>query len=167
MPRPRITRRVFFQPSVTYFKPTGVRLLHLDESILNYDEFESVRLIDTEGIEQEKAAKKMKISQPTFSRLLKNARKKISDAIVNGKAIKIQGGVYKMVQTQGRGLGLGRGSGRGAGRGAGGRGRMGGFAAGPGGDCVCPKCGAKAAHQVGVPCYQQKCPKCGSAMTRG
>ena len=47
-----------------------------------------------------------------------------------------------------------------------GRGRMGSFALGPGGDCVCPKCGTKAVHYRGTPCFQQKCPKCGSQMTR-
>jgi len=47
------------------------------------------------------------------------------------------------------------------------RGRMGGFIAGPGGSCVCPKCGYTAPHTVGTPCYQQTCPKCGSRMTRG
>jgi len=48
-----------------------------------------------------------------------------------------------------------------------GLGRMGGpFAAGPNGNCVCPKCGYKKQHQIGVPCYQMKCPKCGSQMTR-
>ena len=48
-----------------------------------------------------------------------------------------------------------------------GRGRQGGTrAAGPGGQCTCPKCGTKATHQVGVPCYQQNCPKCGTKMTR-
>ena len=48
------------------------------------------------------------------------------------------------------------------------KGRMGGpYAAGPGGDCVCPSCGEKLAHMAGQPCNQRKCPKCGSAMTRG
>lgn len=63
---------------------------------------------------------------------------------------------------KGQGPGTGRGQGR---SGAGGRG--GGFGAGPGGNCVCPNCGEKATHQLGTPCYEQKCPKCGAAMTRG
>ena len=62
--------------------------------------------------------------------------------------------------------GHGPGSGKGMGRGGGGRGLGGGSAAGPGGYCVCPNCGEKAAHQLGNPCYEQKCPKCGTAMTR-
>ncbi len=50
--------------------------------------------------------------------------------------------------------------------GRGGRGRMGGFGSGPGGNCICPNCGATAAHQRGVPCFQVKCPNCGSPMIR-
>ena len=65
----------------------------------------------------------------------------------------------------GQGLGTGRGTGRGRGQGRG-MGRMSGFALGPGGNCVCPSCGTKAAHQVGIPCYQVRCPKCGQSMTR-
>jgi hypothetical protein len=61
----------------------------------------------------------------------------------------------------GRGPGTGRGKGRGSGRG-----RQGGFAAGPGGECVCPKCGKTAPHQRGAPCVQMTCPACGAAMTR-
>ncbi len=48
-----------------------------------------------------------------------------------------------------------------------GKGRMGRFAAGPGGSCVCPRCGYSTSHAIGTPCYQQTCPKCGSRMTRG
>jgi len=161
MPRPRRIRRIFFDPRITYFKPAGISLAYLQDSILTKEELESIRLIDLENISQSKAGKKMKISQPTLSRLLTSARKKIADALINAKAIKIQGGNFKMVQPTGRGLGVGRG------RGAGGRGRMGGFAAGPSGNCVCPKCGHTEAHQTGVPCYQKKCPKCQSPMTRG
>jgi hypothetical protein len=72
---------------------------------------------------------------------------------------------------RGQGPGTGRGmrgrGGAGSGRGGGGgQGLGGGFAAGPGGYCVCPNCGEKAPHQLGQPCYEQKCPKCGSAMSR-
>ena len=68
---------------------------------------------------------------------------------------------------KGQGPGTGRGMGRGgAGRGRGGQGQGGGFAAGPGGNCVCPNCGEKAPHQWGQPCYEQRCSKCGTGMTR-
>jgi len=170
MPRPRICRRIFFNPHTTYFKPAGISITNLQDSILTKDELEAIRLIDLEEVEQKKAAKQMKISQPTLSRLLSSARKKIADALINAKAIKIQGGNFKMVQPTRRGSGLGQGAGMGRGMGRGrrtsGGGRMGGFAAGPGGGCTCLKCGATATHQTGVPCYQQKCPKCGGPMTR-
>ena len=64
-------------------------MIELEETILTLPEFEAIRLIDFKEIPQEEAAKKMEISQPTLSRILKSARKKISDALINGKAIKI------------------------------------------------------------------------------
>jgi predicted DNA-binding protein (UPF0251 family) len=95
MVRPRLCRRIGFNPNVTYFKPRGIPLSELDETILSVEEFEAVRLKDLEGLEQEECAKKMNISQPTFHRLVVSARKNIADAIVNGKAIKIEGGNFK------------------------------------------------------------------------
>ena len=94
MVRPRICRRIRFKPNITYFKPAGIRIVDLEEVILAFEEFEAIRLIDLEEIEQGKAGNMMKISQPTLSRLLKSARKKISEAIIKGKAIKIEGGNY-------------------------------------------------------------------------
>ena len=154
MPRPRRIKRIFFNPKVTYFKPAGIRMIDLQETILTKEELEAIRLIDYENTSQTKAGGKMKISQPTLSRLLTSARKKIANALINGQAIKIQGGNFEMVQPRGMGR-------------SGGGGRMGGgFAAGPGGNCVCPKCGHKSQHPIGTPCYQMKCPKCSSPMTR-
>ena len=96
MVRPNRCRRVNLEPNITYFKPRGIPLVELAEVILHVDEFEAVRLKDFERLEQEECAKKMNISQPTFHRLVFSARKKIADAIVNGKAIKIEGGNYKI-----------------------------------------------------------------------
>lgn len=95
MPRPRRCRRVGQEPNVTYFKPAGIRMVDLKETTLTVEEFEAVRLKDYEQLTQEEAAKKMGISQPTFHRLILEARKKLSDAIVNGKAIKIKGGKFE------------------------------------------------------------------------
>jgi electron transport complex protein RnfB len=67
-------------------------------------------------------------------------------------------------RSQGPGGGAGGGQGRGLGPGGGRRG--GGFGGGPGGFCVCPACGQKAPHQRGVPCFEVKCPHCGTMMTR-
>ncbi len=89
MPRPCIRRRIFGRPNSLYFKPAGIRLTELEEINLEMPEFEAIRLIDLEETPQEKASEQMQISQPTLSRILKSARKKISQAIIHGKAIKI------------------------------------------------------------------------------
>lgn len=157
MARPKKKRIVNFNPEVTYFKPRGIPLSQLEEVKLAVDELEALRLADFEDIDQIKAAKKMKISQSTFQRILTSARKKVAEALVKGKAVEVKGGDYIMSPRFGRGGP------------AGGRGRMGGpYAAGPGGECQCtnPKCGYTVAHQRGLPCMQMKCPKCGSAMVR-
>jgi predicted DNA-binding protein (UPF0251 family) len=90
MGRPHICRKIKSNPNFTYFKPKGSPLSQLEEVILQVDEFEAIRLKDLERLEQEECAKKMNISQPTFHRLVVSARKKISDAIINGKAIKVE-----------------------------------------------------------------------------
>ena len=97
-PRPTKTRRVDFNPSATYFKPAGIPLRSLEEVIITFEEMEALRLKDFEGIEQIEASNKMKISQPTFFRVLKSARKKVSEALTEGKAIKIEGGNYSLVK---------------------------------------------------------------------
>ncbi|MDD4128728.1 MAG: DUF134 domain-containing protein [Candidatus ainarchaeum sp.] len=90
MVRPRIPRRINFEPNATYFKPAGIPLRELEEVVLSFEEAESIRLKDYQSLDQIIAAKKMNISQPTFYRILITARKKIAEALINGKAIKIQ-----------------------------------------------------------------------------
>ena len=89
MPRPCIKRRIQGRPDSSYFKPAGKRMIELEETILTMPEFEAIRLVDLNEIPQEQAGKEMQISQSTLSRVLKTGRKKLADAIVHGKAIKI------------------------------------------------------------------------------
>lgn len=79
-----------FNPDVIYFKPQGIPLRMLEEVLLKADELEALKLYDVDGLEQTKAAEKMKISQPTFARILDSANKKIAEALVKGKAIRIE-----------------------------------------------------------------------------
>ena len=96
MSRPPKCRRVEFLPSVTYFKPAGIPLRALEEVILSVEEAEAIRLKDLEGLEQEQSAERMNISRPTFQRVLVSARQKIADALLSGKAIKIEGGNFEI-----------------------------------------------------------------------
>jgi predicted DNA-binding protein (UPF0251 family) len=65
---------------------------------LSFDEFEAVRLADFEGLKQVDAARRMRISRPTFSRIISSAHRKIADGLVNIKAIKIKGGCCKVIR---------------------------------------------------------------------
>ncbi len=91
MPKHKIPRCVRFSPGVFYFKPQGIPLRQLEEINLKSDELEALKLYEIDNLEQVAAAGKMKISQPTFARILGSANKKIAEAIVMGKAIRIEG----------------------------------------------------------------------------
>ena len=90
MSRPKKCRCVTCIPGAVYFKPRGIPLVDLEEVSLNLDELEALRLADYEGLYHEEAAQKMSISRATFGRILDMARHKITGAIVNGKALKIE-----------------------------------------------------------------------------
>jgi len=89
MARPIKQRKVGFEPNVNYFKPRAIPLSMLKEVDLSVDEIEAVRLHDLEDCNQANCAEKMKISPSTFQRILTTAHKKIAEALVKGKAIKI------------------------------------------------------------------------------
>ena len=92
MPRPKCCRKVGCVPDKNYFKPRGIPASLLEEVVLNLDEFEAIRLADFEGFYQEDGARKMDISRQTFGRIIDTAHKKIADVLINGKALKIEGG---------------------------------------------------------------------------
>jgi len=89
MVRPRLCRRIRFNPNITYFKPQGVPLRFLEVIELTTEEAEALRLRNIKDLDQEEAAKKMNTSQSTFQRILSSAYKKITEALIEGKAIKI------------------------------------------------------------------------------
>ncbi|KKR23027.1 MAG: hypothetical protein UU40_C0003G0006 [Candidatus Uhrbacteria bacterium GW2011_GWD2_41_121] len=90
MPRPRLCRKIEFNPSITFFKPQGIPMRELEIVELTAEEIEAYRLRHDKNMEQTKAAKKMQTSQSTYQRILISANKKIADALINGKAIKIK-----------------------------------------------------------------------------
>lgn len=89
MPRPRLYRRIRFRPNVTYFKPQGVPMRYLDVVELTTEEVEALRLKNGKDLDQIECAKLMKTSQSTFQRILSSACKKVTRALIEGKAIKI------------------------------------------------------------------------------
>ncbi len=97
MPRPCRCRRIRCKPDTNYFKPRGIPLDALEEINLTLDELEAIRLADLEELYQEDAAKKMNISRQTFGNIINAAHRKIADALLNAKALKIEGGVVKRV----------------------------------------------------------------------
>ena len=96
MTRPCCLRRIAFMPGVRYFKPAGIPLKELEEITIALDELEALRLADLEGLYQEQAAKKMKISRPTFARIVETARRKTASALIHGKALRLEGGAVVM-----------------------------------------------------------------------
>ena len=97
MPRPCRCRRVRCKPDTNYFKPRGIPLDTLEEVNLTLDELEAIRLADLGELYQEDAAKKMNISRQTFGNIINSAHKKIADALLNAKALKIEGGNIERV----------------------------------------------------------------------
>lgn len=94
MGRPKIPRIVQFLPKDTYFIPLDKPKCHMEETILNIEELEAMRLKDIEGLSQEECADSMKISRQTFQNIIDSARKKVAIALTRGNAIKIDGGNY-------------------------------------------------------------------------
>ncbi len=133
MPRPPKQRYIQSPPQVVVYKPAGIPSRLLEWITLSLDEFEAIRLIDHKDNDQETVAALMGVSRPTVTRIYQSARKKIAAILVNGQALKIEGGPirhspqnpspqntitgnYSKDATQRNTQGRGRGSGRGRGR---------------------------------------------------
>ncbi|MEJ5186615.1 MAG: DUF134 domain-containing protein [Candidatus Geothermincolales bacterium] len=101
MPRPHKPKLVSEVPRASYFKPRGIPVHQLQENSLRLEELEALRLVDLEGLYQEEAATRMGVSRQTLQRMLEEARKKVVDALLHGKALKIGGGSYILEDQKG------------------------------------------------------------------
>jgi uncharacterized protein len=193
MPRKKRYRTIYKPPVIAGFKPYGgpenLELVHL-----NIEEYEAVRLADYENLTHEESSVRMKVSRPTFTRIVDSARKKIAVSLCESRELIIEGGDYKydiqwykcnkclftfhngtlayrdsncplcgdkkaiLINDKDKrrndmpGKGMNQQSGTGK--------------LGPGGNCVCVKCGKMVTHKKGVPCSEEKCPDCGASMVR-
>ena len=138
--RPIRCRSVQDLPKVTCFKPEGVPHHELESILMTIDELEAIRLADKEDLYQADAAVEMNVSRATFGRILEAAHKKVAEAIVDGKQLCIQGGVFRSlcdsVPTERPDI------------------------------CICPECGFELPHLKGEPCRETSCPHCKASLKR-
>ncbi len=139
--RPVNCRSVEGLPKVTCFMPEGISPAKLENVVLSIDEVEAIRLADKLGLYQVEAAGRMKVSRQTFGRIVQSARRKVAEALVDGKTICIEGGNFQHVcpdrpVVEGENL------------------------------CVCLYCGFEKPHIDGVPCRTELCPTCNKPLIR-
>ncbi len=134
MPRPRKRRQLMRAPQPAIFKPVGAPLKSLDCTTLLHEELEALRLADLEGRYQEEAAEQMGVSRSTFQRIVTEARRKVAQALVEGTALQIEGGTFRVAAIRwhcddcGHNWEIEHGSGQGEPR-------------------VCPACGSRAIRE--------------------
>jgi predicted DNA-binding protein (UPF0251 family) len=165
-------------PIMEGFKPFGIPMRELEPVVLLFEEYESLRLADHLGLPHLKAARHMKVSRPTFTRIYEKARRTVAAALVEGKALFIEGGCYrtqspwfrcqscwKLITHAGpvarcpfcRAQEVRSLNPETAPAPAG---------AGANGHCICVHCNVRQPHQRGKPCRDTACPSCGRPMMR-
>ncbi len=159
MSRPSKCRRVFFNPKVRVFYPENYEGEE-EEIILTMDELEAIRLADKEGLYREDAANIMGISRQTFGNILNSAHRKIANAIIEGRVLRIEGGSVRLVNRD-----FSMRNRRKRYRFRGGE-SMYGRRMGSTGYCICSKCGYRKEHTPGTPCRDEKCPTCKIPLVR-
>lgn len=166
MPRPCFRRKIWGIPPSSYFRPEGDIPSREEEVVLSLDQLEAIRLADLENLYQEEAAQRMGVSRSTFGRILDSAHKKVAEALVQGKPLKIEGGTVEILQPEAL---YSQGGFRCRRREGPKMQEMMGFEGrgmGAAGFCICPKCGYRKPHQAGVRCMDERCPQCGSVLVR-
>jgi len=95
MPRPQKNRKVCNPPKMQGFKPYGIAICETEHIIMQYDEYETIKLVNYDNLPQDEAAERMEVSRPTLTRIYNSALKKIAQAFVEGKSIIIEGGNFE------------------------------------------------------------------------
>ena len=187
MPRPKRNRRMGVPPAMQGFKPFGIPFRNIQKVTLLFEEFESIRLADYDGLTQEQAAEKMNISRPTFTRIYDKARKTIAKAFVESIAVIISGGNVQLDKTwvkcgkcyntfEQDKLNIKKCSVcdsenieilnqpcelSGTGKGIYYKGHK------ATKKCICPQCKKTIPHRPGIPCRDELCPECKINMVSG
>lgn len=100
MVRPKKRRRIEHIPNIELFKPAGIPNSQLEVYKLTFEELESLRLKDIEGLDNNGCADRMNVSRTTFQRILGSARNKVAKALINGGSLHIEGGHYKLAKRK-------------------------------------------------------------------
>jgi uncharacterized protein len=108
MPRPRKWRKVCCMPGSTLYGPLNGFLDDSELIIMSVEEYETIRLIDQEGLNQEECAEKMQVARATVQNIYKAARSKMAESLVNGRMLKIEGGDFKLYNDNERTHGCAR-----------------------------------------------------------
>lgn len=174
MPRPQRIRKVINPPHFRGYKPIG-STTDRNPVIMNYEEYEAIRLCDHELYGQMAASQIMDVSRPTFARIYESARRKVAEAFVGGRSIVFEGGkVYYDSEwyscnscgcwfnhpekdTEAKRCAL---------CGSNNIEQFNEPTETPGEICICPKCGQEKPHTYGTPCQRESCPDCHIQMIR-
>jgi uncharacterized protein len=98
MPRPRKCRKVCCMPGSTLYGPLNGIFEEQEQILMTVEEYETIRLIDLEGLTQEECADKMQVARGTVQHIYKTARYKLSESLVNGRTLQIQGGDFQLYE---------------------------------------------------------------------
>jgi uncharacterized protein len=180
MPRPKRKRIVTQPPVMKGFKPFGIPITNLDTVTLLYEEFEAIRLLDHAGLTQAEAALAMEVSRPTLTRIYEKARKTIAEALVEGKAITIEGGdfhtdgywyrcesCYRLMVSREEITACSDCNSEDIRHLSGDPSPIAEEAVNEqGGFCLCVDCNIRVPHLTGIPCREIRCKKCGKPLIR-
>ena len=108
MSRPRKWRRVCCLPESNLYGPLNATNINRENVVMTVEEYETIRLIDLDGMTQEECAERMNVARTTVQKIYNDARFKMAELLVNGCVLKIEGGDYRLCDAEEPMYGCGR-----------------------------------------------------------